>query len=499
MSRQVKPGSKPYRAQLRDRLAALGFPDEVIPARVAENLIVECRVPPRTAWRLASELSLDVAAHQYNTLTGDPRAGMRGTRIWEYEQWPDRGVRPTFAALRVLAQVYGTSWKSLLGLRDLEQLPPKDLAEYHADVEPVEQVAPVAPVAVVPVAAKAAAPALTYPIRSIVHVDPGAAIEVGVTSLDDAILLTTTNVDEVQLDDLWSDLNFLGSAYTRTAPDSVLGQLAVVEERTAALLKGRQRPKQTQDLLMVGAKCAAMMAWIAGDLGRYRLSRELNSAAWLYTQYADDFLARRWVRTSQARVAFWAGNGVESAKLAADGLNYQVGGRLTDAPLILAEARGWSSVRAEPQVLDAIARWTSIEDPELGAGGEDQFFNITKDRRHYMAGTSLLSVGQASAALREFGTAREAYERLSLENRWEAMDPMIRIDMGRAHLLLDDLEGAAAQVEPLLIADVSRQPDMVRAMLKVLAAELSGPRWRSVPTARNLAEALVDAQASTRE
>lgn len=116
-----------------------------------------------------------------------------------------------------------------------------------------------------------------------------------------------------------------------------------------------------------------------------------------------------------------------------------------------------------------------------------------------MAGTSLLSVGQASAALREFGTAREAYERLSLENRWEAMDPMIRIDMGRAHLLLDDLEGAAAQVEPLLIADVSRQPDMVRAMLKVLAAELSGPRWRSVPTARNLAEALVDAQASTRE
>ncbi|WP_328616481.1 hypothetical protein OHS18_07850 [Amycolatopsis sp. NBC_00355] len=489
MSRQVKPGSKPYRAQLRDRLAALGFPDEAIPARVAENLIVECRVPPRTAWRLASELSLDVAAHQYNTLTGDPRAGMRGTRIWEYEQWPERGVRPTVAALRVLARVYGTSWKSLLGLRDLEQLPAKELAEYHADVETVA-----------PAAARDAAPVLTYPIRSIVRVEPGRAAdtEVGASSLDDAILLTKTNVDDVQLDDLWSDLNFLGGAYTRTAPDSALGQLAVVGERTAALLKGRQRPKQTQDLLLVGAKCAAMMAWIAGDLGRYRLSRELNSAAWLYTQYADDLLARRWVRTSQARVAFWAGNGVESAKLAADGLNYKAGGRLTDAPLILAEARGWSSVRAEPQVLDAIARWTSIEDPELGAGGEDRFFNITKDRRHYMAGTSLLSVGQAAAALREFGTAREAYEKLSLENRWEAMDPMIRIDTGRTHLLLDDLEGAAAQVEPLLIADVGRQPDMVRAMLKVLAAELSGPRWRSVTTARNLAEALVDAQASAR-
>jgi len=478
MSRQVKPGSKPYRAQLRDRLAALGFSDEAIPARVAENLIVECRIPPRTAWRLASELSLDVAAHHYNTLTGDPRAGMRGTRIWEYEQWPERGVRPTVAALRVLAQVYGTGWKCLLGLRDLERLPAKDLAEYHAEPEPPAE--PVAP----------------RPSRAVAPVEPRPEEEIGSGALEDAILRTTTNVDDVQLDDLWSDLDFLGSAYTRTAPDSILGQLAVIEERASALLKGRQRPKQTQDLLLIGAKAGAMMAWIAGDLGRYRLARELNSAAWLYTQYADDFLARRWVRTSQARVAFWAGNGVESAKLAADGLNYRVGGRLTDAPLILAEARGWSSVRAERQVLAAIARWTSIEDPDLGAGGEDRFFNITKDRRHYMAGTSLLSVGQAGAALREFTTARDAYERLCLENRWEAMDPMIRIDTGRAHLRLGDLEGAAAQVEPLLVADVGRQPDMVRATLKLLATELSGPRWQSATTARNLAEALLDAHAS---
>ncbi|WP_410642772.1 hypothetical protein [Amycolatopsis sp. lyj-346] len=490
MSRQAKPGSKPYRAQLRERLAALGFPEAAMPAQVARNLIVECRIPPRTAWRLASELSLDVAAHQYNAVTGDPRAGMRGTRIWEYEQWPERGVRPTVAALRVLAQVYGTSWKCLLGLRDLEQLPAKDLAEYHAEAEPAAVAVPEAAVPPARTAARATAP---VGARVEARVDE----EIGAGALDDAILLTKTNVDDVQLDDLWADLDFLGGAYTRTAPDSILGQLAVIADRTASLLKGRQRPKQTQDLLLIGAKSSAMMAWIAGDLGRYRRSRELNSAAWLYTQYADDFLARRWVRTSQARVAFWAGNGIESAKLAADGLNYHAGGRLTDAPLILAEARGWSSVQAERQVLDAIARWTAIEDPDLGAGGEDSFFNITKDRRHYMAGNSLLSVGQASAALREFTTAREAFEKLSLENRWEAMDPMIRIDTGRAHLRLDDLEGAAAQVEPLLDAGVGKQPDMVRATLKLLATELSGPRWRTATTARNLAEALLDAHAST--
>src|SRR4051794_17001652 len=215
MSRQVKPGSKPYRAQLRDRLAALGFPEEAIPARVAENLVVECGIPPRTAWRLASELSLDVAAHHYNAATGDPRAGMRGTRIWEYEQWPDRGVRPTVAALRVLAGVYGTSWKSLLGLRDLEQLPAKDLAEYHAEAEP----------------------GVPPPARATARVEERPDEEIGAGVLDDAILLTRTNVDDTQLDDLWADLDFLGGVYTRTPPESIFGQLAVVEERVSAMLK----------------------------------------------------------------------------------------------------------------------------------------------------------------------------------------------------------------------------------------------------------------------
>ena len=100
--------------------------------------------------------------------------------------------------------------------------------------------------------------------------------------------------------------------------------------------------------------------------------------------------------------------------------------------------------------------------------------------------------------MREFTTAREAYGKLSLENRWEAMDPMIRIDTGRAHLRLDDLEGAAAHVEPLLATDVGKQPDMVRATLKLLATELSGPRWQSATTAKNLTEALLDAHASAR-
>lgn len=484
MSRQAKPGSKPYRVELRDRLAALGFPEEAICARVAENLITECRIRPRTAWRLASELSLEMAAYKYNAITGDARAGMRGSRIWEYEQWPDRGVRPTVQALRVLAKVYGTSWQSLLTLSDLEQFSAKDLAQYHTEAD--------APSASEQTIATAAVPERDDLIRTLEPAVVGDA-ELGSAALADAMLLTTTNVDTVQLDDLWSDIDYLSNAYTRTSPDSVLRQLSFVQQRAASLLKGRQRPNQTKDLYLVNAKACAMMAWMAGDLGNYGVAQELNATAWLYTQTADDYLARRWVRTTQARVAFWAGNAVESAQLAAEGLKYKVGG-MTDAPLILAEARGWSSVQAKAQVLDAIARWTRIEDSNPDIPDEDRFFNIGKDRRHYMAGTSLLSVGQTAHALKEFQTARQVYDALALERRWEAMEPMIRIDTGRAHLQLGDLDAAAAEVEPLLSADVSSQPDMVRSMLQVLTKELTDPRWSKAATAKNLVDALLTAQ-----
>jgi hypothetical protein len=130
------------------------------------------------------------------------------------------------------------------------------------------------------------------------------------------------------------------------------------------------------------------------------------------------------------------------------------------------------------------------------AADGDRFFNISKDRRHYMAGTSLLSVGQTAHALQEFHTARQAYNGMPLERRWAAMEPMIRIDAARAHLRLGDLDTAAAEVEPLLASGVDGQPDMVASMLNLLAKELTETRWSRAKTAKNLADALISARGS---
>lgn len=477
MVRQAKPGSKAYRNQLRDRLTALGFPDEAVHTRVAECLIAECHVRPRIAWRLASELSLDRAARRYNSVQGDPRAGMRGSRIWEYEQWPDRGVRPTLGALRILAQVYHTDWRSLLDLRDLERLPPRDLAEYHAGGD------------------SWALATTSEPAGTGTPAPPPAVVDEEGNPLAQAVSLTAMNVDDTQLEALWADLNTIGNASAHATSDSVLRRLSLVRERLVTLLRGRQRLRQTRDLHMMAAKCCAVAASVSADLARYGAAHELNSAAWLYSQFADDSLARRWVRATQSRVEYWAGNGVESAWLAADGSTYRSGDTMTEATLILEEARGWASLQAERQALDAIGRWARIEDTLPTVADEDGFFHLSIDRRHYLAGTSLLSVGRTHLALRELRTARDAYRVLAPEYRWTVLEPMLGIDIGRTYLRLGDLDGTVAELEPVLSLDVGRLPHMVRVTLNVLAGELTEHRWRGSKAARGLVDAILETHA----
>lgn len=168
---------------------------------------------------------------------------------------------------------------------------------------------------------------------------------------------------------------------------------------------------------------------------------------------------------------------------------------MTEATLVLEEARGWASLQAERQALDAIGRWARIEDALPAVATEDRFFNLSADRRHYLAGTSLLSVGRTHLALRELRTARDAYRALAPEHRWQVVEPMMGIDIGRAHLRLGELDGTVAELEPVLSLDVGRLPSMVRATLNVLARELTAHRWQGSKAARELVDAILETHA----
>jgi hypothetical protein len=53
---------------------------------------------------------------------------MVGTRIGEYERWPQGGRRPSPYVLTVLAEVYGTEVRALLDQADDRAMPEQDRA-----------------------------------------------------------------------------------------------------------------------------------------------------------------------------------------------------------------------------------------------------------------------------------------------------------------------------------------------------------------------------------
>jgi WD40 repeat protein len=119
---------------LRLKLEALGFNESQIIQRIAADLVHACGCRPRQAWRLANELSLDQVARRFNKALSDPRAPMRQGRIWEFEQWPAKGVRPTVETLKILAEIYGTAWPELIDLADLARMPARERDAYHSIV-----------------------------------------------------------------------------------------------------------------------------------------------------------------------------------------------------------------------------------------------------------------------------------------------------------------------------------------------------------------------------
>jgi hypothetical protein len=123
------PGSKPYRDRLRAELAKAGVTGPCLTEQVAADLARQ-GMWPRRAWRYACELSQRVAAMRFNEVTGDPRAPMMGNRIWDFERWPDGGVRPTVRTLTILARVYGTTWDLLVDAADLARMPQADRDAY---------------------------------------------------------------------------------------------------------------------------------------------------------------------------------------------------------------------------------------------------------------------------------------------------------------------------------------------------------------------------------
>lgn len=133
MPRPGKVGSKAERDALRQEMLVSGCSLELIATEMERRWSFR----PREAYRHAHGWSQDEVAARFTEVAdriggergsaGPPsQAPMIGTRIGEYERWPNGGRRPSPYVLTVLATVLGTTVERLLDYEDHRKMPDQE-------------------------------------------------------------------------------------------------------------------------------------------------------------------------------------------------------------------------------------------------------------------------------------------------------------------------------------------------------------------------------------
>ncbi|MGW2022472.1 hypothetical protein [Streptomyces decoyicus] len=474
---QYKLGSKPHRRELRERLQTLGFSEDRICAAVAEELQRTCQMRPRQAWRLACEMALDEAAARYNALMDDSRSRMRGSRVWDYEQWPQRGVRPTVNVLRSLAAVYGTTWVSLVDLEDLQHMPDEERELYHRRASTDGDGPPDAAPWAAALPAQAQPPASVQggsrgsadgraPVHSAAtegHQLPSPASEAdtpagqGTTeliargaekALGLARFLAITNVDDASLEQLESELLSVSRACLHASPYPLFLQLATLHEHIAELLHGHQRPAQTRTLHALVAKCSSLMAWVCDDLGDAGAACDYAWAAWRCAGHAEHGDAQRWVCVVRSRLAFSSGDFVESAQLADAGTEHS-GPDGIESHLLLRRARAWARAGQDCQAREELRTWQRVKARQADVGGGGGIIQLQEAQQQYFVGAALLDIEDVEPALEELHLALDLFEKTPAHRRSYVEHSLSRIDAAKALLTLGAADKAEEVIDPV--------------------------------------------------
>jgi hypothetical protein len=105
----AKTGSRAERESLRAAMLAQGSGVD----EIAAEMRVRWGFALRAAYRHANGLTLDQAAQRCNTVANDADARISGSRVCDWESWPQAGRRPSAFNLVVLAKSYNTKWQAL--------------------------------------------------------------------------------------------------------------------------------------------------------------------------------------------------------------------------------------------------------------------------------------------------------------------------------------------------------------------------------------------------
>jgi transcriptional regulator with XRE-family HTH domain len=298
------------------------------------------------------------------------------------------------------------------------------------------------------------------------------------------------------------DISELQEGVSATAVDYLASPPAPMMDRAHTmrgeaferLRSGHHRPQDRSDLYAAAGRLSGVLSYAMLDMGDAEEALEHATAAGRCAEYAGDAELAAWVAGTKSLIARFQGDYGRALEYVRDGYQWVGSGHGTgEARLRCGEAQCLANLgdsRAANAALDAAEQARErIRRPDTLGG----LFGFSRAKQSYYAGSSLIWLQGGHDAER---AAREATEAIALwqsgpaDERSLDDERLAHIYLATARVQLDDVEGAADAIRPILSLPVEDQISWIVKRADRLAGMLSAPRYAGCRTAEETVEAI---------
>ena len=304
------------------------------------------------------------------------------------------------------------------------------------------------------------------------------------TALTSWIRESNTNRDAI--DQIARAAESLARAHPGAPAPKLLPEVQRLQQQTQSILRdGKQRLRETRELLKLNSDLLAHACILLGDLNQDHRAEQYGLAALMFAQEAEAPEASAWY--ARAKTARWQDKHVEAADLARQGYE-----RSPNTPfrtqLAWYEANAAALFGDYTRATEAARRAEEAAETHLATGQNPSVWSFPVERQALFAMAVATKTGDADAALRAAEMADAGWA--SGDPRAPATWAQIRVGAGIAHLMKGSLDATVTEVSAMLDLEPEFRMATVTRYLADLKRRLAHPRFKDSVEASELTEGI---------
>ena len=304
-----------------------------------------------------------------------------------------------------------------------------------------------------------------------------------------------TALADLDISELQEGVSATAVDYLSSPPAPMMDRAHTMRgEAFERLRSGHHRPQDRSDLYVAAGRLSGVLSYAMLDMGDSDEALEHATAAGRCAEYAGDAELAAWVAGTKSLIARFQGDYGRALEYVRDGYQWVGSGHGTgEARLRCGEAQCLANLGNSRLANAALDRAEQARDSIRRPDSLGGLFGFSRAKQSYYAGSSLIWLQgghDAERASQEAVTAIELWQAGPADERSLDDERLAHIYLATARVQLDDVEGAADAIRPVLSLPVEDQISWIVKRAERLAGMLSAPRYAGNRTAEETVEAI---------